>query len=133
MLPPALLRTLGRPAAVFFHGVEREIHDPELQSNHHRIEDFWAIAWALRQDFDVAPLSALGEVLRQPQRHRRTIFLMSDDGYANTLTVAADLCTPKGCHGRCSSALSTSTPPNAIRCSWPAYFLRHAPDGTYRD
>ena len=131
ILPPAALRALGRPAAVFFHGVEREIHDTELQSNHHGLEDFRAIARALQRDFDVAPLSALGEVLRQPERHRRTIFLMSDDGYANTLTVAADVLAKL----RLPWTLFVSTEHIDTAAHNPVFlarrFLRHAPDGTY--
>jgi peptidoglycan/xylan/chitin deacetylase (PgdA/CDA1 family) len=132
VLPAAALRALGRPAAVFFHGVEPEIHDPELQSNHHRLEDFHAIARSLRRDFDVAPLSVLADVLRRPERHRRTIFLMSDDGYANTLSIAApvlaDLQLPW--------ALFVSTEHIDTAARNPVFlarrFLRHAPDGTYR-
>lgn len=37
------------------------------------------------------PLTMLPDVLRQPRRHKRAIFLMSDDGYANTLSNAADI------------------------------------------
>src|ERR1043165_5886794 len=77
--------------AVFFHGVEREIFDPALQENHHAIEDFHAIAAGLKIHFDVRPLSDLEGALARPQRHRRTVFLMSDDGYANTLHTAADV------------------------------------------
>lgn len=90
-LRPALLRPFGAPAAVFFHGVERRIADPLLQINHHEIERFADIAEALKRDFDVMPLSELPSALAKPGRHRRTVFLMSDDGYANTATVAADV------------------------------------------
>src|SRR4051812_28112097 len=90
-LPSAMLRPLAGPAAVFFHGVELSVVDPHLQSNHHRIEDFYALAIALKSDFDVAPIEALPDVLAAPRHHRRTVFLMSDDGYANNLTVAAPL------------------------------------------
>ncbi len=90
-LPPALLRRFGQPAAVFFHGVEREVLDPDLQSNHHEIDRFISIASALKRDFDAAPIGELAGVLKRPEKHRRTVFLMSDDGYANTLSVAADV------------------------------------------
>ncbi|MBV9045790.1 MAG: polysaccharide deacetylase family protein [Alphaproteobacteria bacterium] len=33
----------------------------------------------------------MDDVLKDPDRHSRAVFLMSDDGYANTLTVAADV------------------------------------------
>jgi len=88
-LPPALLRPFGGPAAIFFHGVERRIVDPRLQINHHDIERFGEIAETLKRNFDVTPLSEVPFALRRPARHRRTVFLMSDDGYANTATVAA--------------------------------------------
>lgn len=90
-LPRQLLRQLEGPAALFFHGVELSISDPELQSNHHRIEEFYDIALTLKSEFDVAPLNALADVLARPRHHRRTVFLMSDDGYANTLGVAAQV------------------------------------------
>lgn len=74
---------------LFFHGVEPQITDPDAQNNHHALEDFAGIAMALKRHFKVAPLSELPHALRYPQRHRRTVFLSSDDGYANTLSVAA--------------------------------------------
>ena len=89
--PPALARAFGRPAALFFHGVEREIVDPDIQRNHHDAESFRAIVATLKENFDVLPLSALDDVLKAPERHPRALFLMSDDGYANTLSVAADI------------------------------------------
>lgn len=90
-LPASLVRPLGQPAAVFFHGAERKIFDPVLQENHHAIADFYAIAAALKANFHVASLSELDDALAHPHRHRRTVFLMSDDGYANTLHTAADV------------------------------------------
>jgi peptidoglycan/xylan/chitin deacetylase (PgdA/CDA1 family) len=90
-IPADAVRSLGRPAAVFFHGVEREMRDARLQHNHHEAEDFRAIARTLKRDFDVLPLAALSDVLKAPDRHPRALFLMSDDGYANTLSVAADI------------------------------------------
>ncbi|MGB8366314.1 MAG: polysaccharide deacetylase family protein [Rhizomicrobium sp.] len=90
-LPPGALRSFGRPVALHFHGVERRIDDPRIQRNHHTLDAFYAIAQALKRDFQVLPLTALAEAIKQPQRHARTVFLMSDDGYRNTLTVAADV------------------------------------------
>ncbi len=89
--PPALARAFGRPAALFLQGVEREIVDPPRQTNHHQAESFRAIVATLKANFDVLPLAALDDVLKAPERHPRALFLMSDDGYANTLTVAADI------------------------------------------
>jgi peptidoglycan/xylan/chitin deacetylase (PgdA/CDA1 family) len=37
----------------------------------------------------VLPPKAMADVLKNPSRHSRALFLMSDDGYANTLTTAA--------------------------------------------
>ncbi|HUJ03031.1 MAG TPA: polysaccharide deacetylase family protein, partial [Rhizomicrobium sp.] len=88
---PVLARALGRPAAVFFHGVERKPLDPRIQTDHHDIESFRQIARALKENFEVLPLSALAAVLENPQRHPRAVFLMADDGYANTLTNAAPI------------------------------------------
>jgi hypothetical protein len=59
--------------------------------NQHDAGSFRAIARALKDNFQVLPLTALDEALGDPERHERTVFLMSDDGYANTLTVAADI------------------------------------------
>ncbi|MDE3115114.1 MAG: polysaccharide deacetylase family protein [Pseudomonadota bacterium] len=94
-IPPALSQILaqglGRPAAVFFHGVEPVTLDPHLQANHHEVPVFRAIMSALKRNFDVLPLTALDDALAHPGRHRRTVFVMSDDGYANTLSVAAPI------------------------------------------
>jgi len=91
MIPAGAVRPLGRPAAVFFHGVEDTTLDPRLQHNHHETGDFLQIMQDLKAHFDVLPLDALGDVLAAPDRHPRALFLMSDDGYANTLSAAADL------------------------------------------
>ncbi|HUO89990.1 MAG TPA: polysaccharide deacetylase family protein [Rhizomicrobium sp.] len=90
-IPAEAARPLGRPAAVFFHGVEHRTIDARVQTSHHETADFVAIARALKANFDVLPLDALGDVLKRPDRHPRAVFLMSDDGYANTFTVAADI------------------------------------------
>src|SRR5882757_2088039 len=90
-IPADAVRPLGRPAAVFFHGVAQGPLDPRLQGNHHPAADFARIARTLKANFDVLPLGAVADVLKAPDRHPRALFLMSDDGYANTLTVAADL------------------------------------------
>jgi peptidoglycan/xylan/chitin deacetylase (PgdA/CDA1 family) len=88
MLPTALVRGFGRPVALFFHGVEHRIDDSRVQSNHHDFVAFSEIVEFLKDNFDVLPLTMLGDVLRAPKRHRRSVFLMSDDGYANNLSVA---------------------------------------------
>ncbi|HJW39737.1 MAG TPA: polysaccharide deacetylase family protein [Rhizomicrobium sp.] len=90
-IPVEAVRPLGRPAAVFFHGVENATIDARLQKNHHEAADFVPIARTLKSDFDVLPLGALDDVLKNPDRHPRALFLMSDDGYANTLDIAADV------------------------------------------
>lgn len=77
--------------AVFFHGVEQRIDNPAIQINHHALDAFEDIAKLIKRDFDVLPLSAMADVLKQPQKHSRALFLMSDDGYANTLGLAADV------------------------------------------
>lgn len=90
-IPPALLRHAGRPAAVHFHGVEPDPADPLVRANHHDRDTFVRIAKALKHNFQVLPLTAIGDVLKRPERHSRSVFLMSDDGYANTLSLAADI------------------------------------------
>jgi peptidoglycan/xylan/chitin deacetylase (PgdA/CDA1 family) len=90
-LPAALVRPFGRPVALFFHGVESRIVDAHVQANHHDADSFTEIARFLKGNCDVLPLGALADVLRRPDRHRRTVFLMSDDGYANNLTPTADI------------------------------------------
>lgn len=130
-LPLPLVRPLGQPAAVFFHGVERKVFDPALQENHHAIEDFRAIAAALKANFDVAPLSEIDDVLAHPERHRRTMFLMSDDGYANTLHIASDVLK----EFELPWTLFVSTQHIDTDDRNPMFlarvFLQHAPDGVY--
>lgn len=89
-VPPAALAHVGQPAALFFHGVEPATADARLQTNHHEVRAFRAILDGLK-DFDVLPLDAIDDVLANPKAHSRSVFLMSDDGYRNTLTVAADI------------------------------------------
>jgi peptidoglycan/xylan/chitin deacetylase (PgdA/CDA1 family) len=90
LVPQAAVLPFARPAAVFFHGVEAALADPGLQHNHHLREEFIAIARALKERFDVLPLWALDDVLRDPARHHRALFLMADDGYTNA-QAAADI------------------------------------------
>jgi peptidoglycan/xylan/chitin deacetylase (PgdA/CDA1 family) len=90
-IPADAVRGLARPAALFFHGVAPATIDPKLQVNHHETLDFMQIAQVLKRDFDVLKLDAIDDVMKNPDRHPRAVFLMSDDGYANTLTVAADI------------------------------------------
>jgi peptidoglycan/xylan/chitin deacetylase (PgdA/CDA1 family) len=88
LVPQAAVLPFSRPAAVFFHGVERQIDDPVLQNNHHERDAFVATMRELRARFDVLPLSALDDAIGNPQKHARALFLMSDDGYANLLDAA---------------------------------------------
>ncbi len=130
-LPPAALRHAGQPAALFFHGVEPRTDDARVQTNHHEVAQFRAILDGLK-DFNVLPLSALDDVLAHPERHRRSLFLMSDDGYRNALTVAADILEEY----RMPWTLFVSTAhigtglPNPIFVARLFYF--HAPPGSHR-
>jgi len=38
----------------------------------------------VKGNFDVRPISRLGDAMSRSARHRRPMFLMFDDGYANT-------------------------------------------------
>ncbi|HEX3429687.1 MAG TPA: polysaccharide deacetylase family protein [Rhizomicrobium sp.] len=89
-IPAGPLRPFGRPVALFFHGVAECFHDPRIEVNHHSAEAFCRIAMQLKRDFRVMPLASLDDALRNPAKHARSVFLMSDDGYANTL-LAADI------------------------------------------
>ncbi len=89
--PEAALRAFGRPVALHFHGVERKIEDSRIQVNHLALDDFYRVVKALESDFQILPLSALPDVLRHPDRHTRTAFLISDDGYRNVFANAADV------------------------------------------
>jgi peptidoglycan/xylan/chitin deacetylase (PgdA/CDA1 family) len=91
VLPAWSMRALGRPVALHFHGVERTVEDPRIQLHHHTRDEFYRIAKTLKSDFPVLPLAALAEVLKDPARHAQSVFLMSDGGYRNTLTNAADV------------------------------------------
>lgn len=130
-IPAALLRPLGGPAALFFHGVEHEIADPRMQEMHHHAEIFGAIAKTLQQNFQVLPLSAIDDVISFPHKHRRSVFLMSDDGYLNTLTTAAEILSALklpwtlfiSTHHIDSGALN---PIHLLRL-----FFHHAPAGVY--
>ena len=131
-IPPGLVRFLGRPAAVFFHGVEPVTVDPRVQVNHHEVPVFRHIAAALKANFDILPLSALDDALARPERHRRTVFLMSDDGYVNTLSTAQPILEELGLPW----TLFVSTEHIDTRALNPAFlallFFHYAPPGRYR-
>lgn len=130
-IPPELVRPLGRPTAVFFHGVEPTTVDPRVQVNHHEAAAFRRIAEALKANFDVLPLSELDDALARPGRHRHSVFLMSDDGYANTLTVAAPILEVLGLPW----TLFVSSHHIDTRERNPAFLIRlffhYIPPGTY--
>jgi len=129
-VPPAALAHAGQPAALFFHGVEAHTEDPRVQTNHHEVAQFRAILEGLK-DFDVLPLDTLDEVLAHPDKHGRSVFLMSDDGYRNTLTVAADLLD----EFRMPWTLFVSTAHIGTGTPNPVFLARlfffYAPPGTY--
>jgi peptidoglycan/xylan/chitin deacetylase (PgdA/CDA1 family) len=129
-IPPAALAHAGQPAALFFHGVEPSTADPRLQTNHHEVAAFRAILDGLK-DFDVLPLDAIDDVLAHPARHSRSVFLMSDDGYRNTLTVAADILDEYRMPWTLfvSTAHIGSGVPNPVFVA--RLFFLHAPPGAY--
>jgi peptidoglycan/xylan/chitin deacetylase (PgdA/CDA1 family) len=131
-VPADIVRPLGRPAAVFFHGVECRTLDPRVQQNHLELDAFVSIAETLKANFDVLPLSAIADVLKAPDRHKRTVFLTSDDGYANTHTIAADILSGLGLPW--TLFIGTHHVDTAERN--PIFqillFLFYAPDGVYR-
>lgn len=130
-IPPRVLRPFGRPVALGFHGVAREIRDARIEVNHHTIDEFAPIAKMLRDEFDVLPLGALEDVLKHPERNPRAVFLMSDDGYQNTLTEAA--CILDDCQLPWSLFVSThhieTGEPNQLFLARLFFFF--APDGRY--
>jgi peptidoglycan/xylan/chitin deacetylase (PgdA/CDA1 family) len=129
-IPPAALAHAGQPAALFFHGVEPRTDDPRVQTNHHEVDRFRAILKGLK-DFDVLPLEAIDDVLAHPRQHSRSVFLMSDDGYRNTLTVAADILADFRMPWTLfvSTAHIGSDLPNPIFVA--RLFFFHAPPGSY--
>ncbi len=130
-IPAALARPFGAPTAVFFHGVEPRLDNPAIQRHsQHSVEAFETIARLLRREFEVLPLRALSDVLKHPEKHSRAVFLMSDDGYANTMT-AADVLEAHDLPWTLfvsTHHIDTGefTPPTLARI-----FFLEAPDGTY--
>jgi len=129
-IPPGLLTPFARPAALFFHGVEDRIDDPTIQHNHHDAATFRAVVASLKSHFRILPLEAMADVLERPGRHGRALFLMSDDGYANT-QAAADILEELEIPW--TLFLSTHHIDTGERN--PMFlanvFFRHAPDGRY--
>lgn len=89
-IPLGLVKPLARPAVIYFHGVEPAGSETELEQIHHKTDVFEQIIAALNWSYVFLPMQALGDVLRQPHRHRNCLFLTFDDGYANNL-FAADI------------------------------------------
>jgi peptidoglycan/xylan/chitin deacetylase (PgdA/CDA1 family) len=131
LIPHRALRPFGRPTALVFHGVARRIEDPRIEINHHTVDAFAALTRTLKDSFDVLPLEAIDDVLKNPERHPRAVFLTSDDGYLNTLTNAADILDDR----KLPWVLFVSTrhietgEPNPLFCA--RLFLHFAPDGRY--
>jgi peptidoglycan/xylan/chitin deacetylase (PgdA/CDA1 family) len=121
----------ARPAAVFFHGVEARVDDPCAQANHHLLADFIEISKFLRDNFEVLPLAEMPAVLRNPNQHRRAVFLMCDDGYANNLD-AADVLEAFGLPW--TLFVSTGHIDTAVRSPMfiARLFFLFAPDGCHR-
>lgn len=88
VIPTSILRSLNRPASLYFHGVEIHLSGHEIERIHHRADDFQRMATALKNAFDVLPMRAMADVLRAPQKNRRALFLTFDDGYANNILAA---------------------------------------------
>jgi peptidoglycan/xylan/chitin deacetylase (PgdA/CDA1 family) len=130
-VPLSALRALGRPAALAFHGVEHRTLDGAVQTNHHEAAIFEAMMRSLKARFQILPLSAIEDVLKAPERHSRTLFLTSDDGYANTLSVAADILEDL----KLPWTLFVSTHHIDTRDAHPIFllrlFFRFAPAGVY--
>jgi peptidoglycan/xylan/chitin deacetylase (PgdA/CDA1 family) len=76
-------------------------------------------------------LGELESVLRQPRKHRRTVFLMADDGYANTLHTAAGVLEDFGLPWTLfvSTRHIDTGEPNPMFLA--RMFLRHMPEGRY--
>ncbi len=130
-IPAAAVRPFGRPVALFFHGVVEHRRDPRIEINHHELQAFRAIVRQLKTQFQVLPLTALDDVLKAPERHDKTVFLMSDDGYLNVSTVAADILEEL----RLPWTLFVSTKhidtgePNPLTLA--RLFVQYAPEGRY--
>lgn len=131
MIPARAMRGAAQPAALFFHGVETATLDGRLQTNHHEADMFRRILGRLARDFDVLPLTQIDAVLAAPHKYPRSIFLMSDDGYANILSVAADILQDLSLPWTLfvSTRHIDSAAPNPIFLA--RLFLLHAPDGVY--
>lgn len=90
-VPARVLKPFGRPAVLAFHGVVPRLFDDRIEVNQHERDAFYAIAKTLKAEFQALPLEALEDVRKNPERHGRTVFLTSDDGYATALTLVADI------------------------------------------
>lgn len=129
-IPAEPLRRFGRPVALFFHGVTEKIRDPRIEINHHTVSAFRDIAAQLKRHFDVLPLGALDDVLKHPERHPRAVFLMSDDGYANTL-LAADICEEFGLAWTLFVSTEHIETGELNPLILARLFIHFAPEGTY--
>lgn len=131
LIPPALLRPLARPAVVYFHGVEPKGSDAELERIHHKAEIFDQIVSALNKTYTILPMHALDEVLQWPGKHRNSLFITFDDGYANNMLAAEIL-------GALSIPWTLFVSTDHVENGLPdpiflaRLFFMHAKAGTYR-
>ncbi len=130
-IPAAALKPFGRPVALFFHGVVERLADPRIEINHHTLASFREIANQLRREFDVLPLAEIDDALARPEKHRRTVFLMSDDGYANTL-LAADVLAQSALPWTLFASTGHIDTDELNPLTTARLFIHFAPKGSYR-
>jgi len=110
--------------------IERR-HDPRIEIDHHEIHAFRAIVKQLKTRFEVLPLTALDDALQHPERHGRTVFLMSDDGYLNASTVAAGILEEFGLPWTLFISTKHIDTGEANPLTLARLFFCYAPEGRY--
>ena len=109
------------PAVLFYHGVEEDLVDPEVQTLHLPMARFENHIAYLRKHFEIVSLDYLFDKLSNHRRlDPRQIAITFDDGYRNNLEVVAPFLN--GYNVPFSVFVSTRHVSEGLR--FPTYYLR---------
>lgn len=119
----ALRRTSEGPTVIFYHGVEEQIANPNVQTLHVPLREFEKQMRFLQRQREVISVEHLCQCLRTGHGlHSRQAVITFDDGYRNNLTIAAPLLQ----YLKFPFTVFVSTRHITQNLRFPTYYLRAA-------